>query len=67
MALKQHLFLALESGTVYLVNLRNVNPSFSSQRSKTGFQKTALANFVKLTSYESATCKYPMKYFFYDC
>ena len=66
MASKQHLFLALESVTVYPVTLNNVNPlSFSSQRSKIGFLKTALANFVKLTSNESATCKFPIKYVFF--
>ena len=66
MALKQHLLLALESRTVYLVTLSNVNPlSFSSQRSKIGFLKTALANFAKLTSNESATCKFPIKYVFF--
>ena len=49
------------------VTLNNVNPlSFSSQRSKIGFLKTALANFVKLTSNDSATCKLPIKYVFYD-
>ena len=66
MALKQHLLLALESETVYPVTLSNVNPlSFSSQRSKIGFLKTALANFAKLTSNESATCKFPIKYVFF--
>ena len=67
MTLKQYLFFALESGTVYPVTLNNVNPlRFSSQRSKIGFLKTALANFVKLTSNESATCKLPIIYIFYD-
>ena len=66
MALKQHLLLALESGTVYPVTLSNVNLlSFSSQRSKIGFLKTALANFEKLTSNESTTCKFPIKYVFF--
>ena len=36
--------------------------SFSSQRSKIGFLKVALANFAKLTSNESATCQFPIKY-----
>ena len=58
MVLKQHLLIALESGTVDPLTLKNVNPlSFSSQKSKTGFLKAALANFVNLTSNESATCK----------
>ena len=35
--------------------------SFSSQRSKIGFLRTALANFVKLTSNESAMCKLLIK------
>ena len=50
-------------------DLSNVNPlSFSNQRSKIGSLKTALANFSKLTSNESATCKFPIKFvFFYDC
>ena len=62
MALKQHLLLVLESGTVYPVTLKSVNPlSFSSQKLKIGFLKTALANFVRLTSNESATCKLPIK------
>ena len=39
--------------------------SFSSQRSKIGFLKIALANFVRLTSNESATCKFPIKYVFF--
>ena len=48
-------------------DLINVNPlSFSSQKSKIGSLKTALANFAKLTSNESATCKFPIKCFFYD-
>ena len=65
MALKQNLLLTLESGTVYPVTLSNVNPlSLSNQRSKIGFLKTALANCVKLTSNESATCKFPIKYAF---
>ena len=65
MALKQHLLLALESGTVYPVTLSNVNPlSFSSQRSKIGFLKTALANFAKHTSNELAACKFPIKFVF---
>ena len=62
MALKQHLLLALEPGTVYPVTLNNVNPvNFSGQRSKIKFLKTALANLVKLTSSESATCKLLIK------
>ena len=45
MALKQHLLLALESGTVCPVTLKIVNPlSFSSQKSKIGFLKTALTS-----------------------
>ena len=36
--------------------------SVSSQRSKIGFLKVALANFAKRTSNESATCKFPIKY-----
>ena len=48
--------------------LSKVNPlSFSSRRSQIGFLKTALANFAKLTSNESTTCKFPIKCFFYDC
>ena len=47
-------------------DLSNINPlNFSSQRSKIGFLKTALANFAKLTSNESATCKFPIKYVFF--
>ena len=66
MALRQHLLLALESGKVYPVTLKNVNPlGFSSLRSKIGLLKTALANFVKRTSNESATCKLPFKFVFY--
>ena len=62
MTLKQHLLLVLESKTVYPVTLNNVNPlSFSSQRSKFGLLNTAIANFMKLTSNESATCKSPIK------
>ena len=62
MALKQHLLLALESETVYSVTLKSANSlSFSSQKSKIGFLETALANFVKLTSNELATCKLPIK------
>ena len=58
-------FVGAVSGAVYPVTLSSVNPlSFSSQRSKIGFLKTALANFVKLTSNESATCKFPIKYVF---
>ena len=46
--------------------LLRVNPlSFSSQRSKIGFLKTALANFVKLTSSESATCRLLIEYVFF--
>ena len=42
MALKQRLLLALEPGTVYPVTLKSVNPlSFSNQKSKIGFLKTA--------------------------
>ena len=52
---------------VYSVTLKIVNPlSFSSQKSKIGFLKDALANFVKLTSNESATCKLPVKCVFFD-
>ena len=66
MALKQHLSLALEFGTDYPVTLSNVNPlNFSGQRSKIGFLKTALANSAKLTSNESATSKFPIKYGFF--
>ena len=66
MALKQHLLLALEARTVYPVTLKRVNPlSFSSQKSKIAFLKTALANFVKLTSNESAMCKWPIKWVFF--
>ena len=58
MALKQHLLLALESGAVYSVTVKSVNPSsFSNQKLTIRFLKTALANFVNLTSNESATCK----------
>ena len=58
LALKQHLLLALESGTVYLVTSKSVNPlSVSRQKSEIGFLKTALANFVNLISNKSATCK----------
>ena len=65
MALKHHILLVVESGTVYPVTLSNVNPlSFSSQRSKIGFVKTVLANAAKRTSNESATCKFSMKYVF---
>ena len=54
--------LALESGTVYLVTLKSVNPlSFSSQKSKIGFLKSALANFANLTSSKSVTCKLQTK------
>ena len=61
MALKKHLLLALESGTVNPVTLKSVNLlSFSSQKSKIGFLKIALANFVKFTFNESATCKLPI-------
>ena len=57
-ALKQHHLLAIESGTVYPVTLKSVNPlSFSSQKSKAGSLKTALANFLNHSSNESATCK----------
>ena len=66
MALRQHLLLALESGKVYPVTLKNINPlGFSSLRSKIGLLKTALSNFVKRTSNESATCKLPFKFVFY--
>ena len=48
MALKQNLLLALESGTVYPVTSKSANPlSFLSEKSKIGFLKTTLANFVK--------------------
>ena len=47
------------------VTLSNLNPlSFSSERSKNGFLKTVLANFAKLTSNETATCKFPIKFVF---
>ena len=47
-------------------DLSNVNPlSFPNQRSKIGSLKTAIANFSKLTSNESATCKFPIKFFFF--
>ena len=66
MALKQHLLLALQSGTVYPMNLKSVNPlSFPSQRSKIGFLKTALANSVKLISNELATCILLTKLYFF--
>ena len=46
--------------------LLRVNPlSFSSQRSKIGFLKTALSNFVKLISSESATCRLLIEYVFF--
>ena len=62
MALSQHLLLVLACGTVYPVTLKSVNSlSFSNQKSKIGFLKTALANFVKLTCNESAKCKFPIK------
>ena len=57
MALKQRLLLALEPGTVYPVTLKSVNTlSFSSQKSKIGFLKTA------------TTCKLRTKclIFYYD-
>ena len=41
-------------------DLKKVNP-FSNQKSKIGFLKTALVNFVKLTYNESATWKLPVK------
>ena len=66
MALKQHLLFALDSGAVYPVTLSNVNPlSYLSQRSKIGFLKTALANFAKLTSNGSTTCKIPINIYIY--
>ena len=56
MALKQHLLVVLESGTVKPVTLSNLNPmSFSSQRSNIGFLKTAFGNSAKNSSNESAT------------
>ena len=65
MTLKQYIFFALESGAVYPVTFNNVNHlRFSSQRSKIWFLKSVLANFVKLTSNESVTCKLPIKYIF---
>ena len=65
MELRQHLPLMVGSVTVLPVTL-NINPlSFSSQRSKTGFLKTAFSNFVKLTTNESATCKFPIKCVFF--
>ena len=58
--MKQYLLLAVESRAVYPVTLKRVNSlSFSSQKSKIGFLKTALGNFVKRN--ESATCKLPIK------
>ena len=58
MALKQYLFLALESGTACQVTLKTINPlSFSSQKSEIRFLKIAFANFENLTSNESATCE----------
>ena len=63
MALKQHLLMVLESETFYPVTLKSVNPlSFSSQRSKIGFLKNALANFVKHTPNKWTTCKSLIKY-----
>ena len=44
------------------VTLNNViYLSFSSQRSKIGFLKTALARFIQFTSNELATCKMLIK------
>ena len=51
-----HLLLVLKFGTVYLVALKSVNPlNFSSQKSKRGFLKAAIVNFVKLASTKSTT------------
>ena len=62
MTLRQHLLLALESRSVYPIPLKSVNPlSYTSQKSKIGFLETALANFVNLTSNESATYKLQTK------
>ena len=48
MALKQHLLLALEAGTVYPVTLKSVNPlSFSSQKSKIAFLKNCPGKLCK--------------------
>ena len=66
MAFKQHHLLALESGKVYAVTLKNLNTlSLSNRRLKIGFLKTTLGNFVRLTSIESPTCKLLIEYIFF--
>ena len=58
MTSNRHLLLVQESGTVYLVTLKSVNPlKFSGQKSQSELLETALVNFVKLTSTKLATCR----------